>query len=101
MRIPFPTWSALVGALSTLLRAVDDSGSNHDAAEPRSELLPGARWLAVVLIALFGAARPAAGAPLEPKDVPTELKPWMGWALRGHETEACTQFRAGDTNARE
>ena len=71
MRIPFPTWSALVGAL---------------------------------LIALFGAAGTAAAAPLEGLDtthVPNELKPWMGWALRGHETEACTQFRAGDANARE
>lgn len=65
--------------------------------------IPFRRWCALValLVVSLGLARPVAAAPLEPKDVPDGLKPWTSWALRGHETETCTSFRAGAANARE
>jgi hypothetical protein len=66
--------------------------------------IPFQTWRALVgalLVAFFGASHTAAAAPLDAKDVPGELKPWMTWALRGHEAEACTSFRAGDADTRE
>lgn len=43
---------------------------------------------------LFAALLPLAfstafSAPLKPEDVPAPLKPWIGWALKGHEAELC------------
>ena len=31
----------------------------------------------------------AHGAPLAPADVPEPLRPWIGWALHGHERARC------------
>ena len=42
----------------------------------------------VLLLTLLG-MRPVLGQPLEPKDVPEPLKPWVNWALRGHEEARC------------
>ncbi|MBN2573856.1 MAG: hypothetical protein JXP73_04760, partial [Deltaproteobacteria bacterium] len=49
------------------------------------------RILAVLLVvgAAFAQSRPAAGAPLAPKDVPAPLRPWTAWALHGHEEAVC------------
>lgn len=49
------------------------------------------RVLAVLLLSL-----PAAAGPLAPDDVPAPLKPWVKWALRGHEEAACPQLNGGD-----
>jgi hypothetical protein len=44
----------------------------------------------LVVLALGGARGQAeAAAPLTPADVPAPLKPWVPWALHGHETERC------------
>jgi hypothetical protein len=37
----------------------------------------------------------AAAAPLRPEDVPPALKPWVPWALAGHETETCPPMPEG------
>lgn len=42
------------------------------------------RFLAALLLSV-----PATAAPLAPEDAPAPLKPWVGWALRGHEPELC------------
>ncbi|MDE2290700.1 MAG: hypothetical protein KGL53_01350, partial [Elusimicrobia bacterium] len=42
-----------------------------------------------LLAALALAAVPAAAGPLSPQDVPSPLKPWVKWALRGHEDAVC------------
>src|SRR5262245_22578392 len=44
------------------------------------------RWGFATIVFFQGAA---VAAPLQPADVPAPLKPWVPWALRGHETEAC------------
>ncbi|TPW19538.1 MAG: hypothetical protein FD126_2587, partial [Elusimicrobia bacterium] len=49
------------------------------------------RALAVLLLAL-----PAAAGPLAPDDVPTPLKPWVKWALRGHEESVCPFLNGGE-----
>jgi hypothetical protein len=40
-------------------------------------------------IAVLAAGARAAAAPLTPAEVPAPLKPWVPWALHGHETERC------------
>ncbi len=42
----------------------------------------------VLLVAFMGMG-PVLAQPLEPKDVPDPLKPWIQWALRGHEEARC------------
>ncbi len=66
--------------------------------------IPTQTWCALVVALLFTffcAPQIAEAAPLDAKDVPGELKPWLPWAMRGHEAESCTAFRSGDANARE
>lgn len=49
-----------------------------------------AAWMAVAAMAV---AVPAAHAePLEEKDVPEPLKPWIGWVLEGQEAARCPFF---------
>jgi len=43
--------------------------------------------LVVLVVGAFGHS--AAAAPLDPKDVPPELKPWVPWALEGQEQALC------------
>src|SRR5258708_11017272 len=49
-------------------------------------------WLGrslVVSSILLAAVRVAGAAPLAPSEVPPSLKPWVPWALHGHEAETC------------
>ncbi|PIP83989.1 MAG: hypothetical protein CO113_15455 [Elusimicrobia bacterium CG_4_9_14_3_um_filter_62_55] len=52
----------------------------------------------ILLATIFLLSGAAQAAPLERKDVPQPLKPWVDWALRGHERELCPflQGNAGD-----
>ncbi|MGH7806154.1 MAG: hypothetical protein ACREQJ_17525, partial [Candidatus Binatia bacterium] len=52
--------------------------------------MTGARsWARLLVVFLFVAASPAAGAPLAREEVPEPLRPWIDWVLRGHEEERC------------
>ena len=52
------------------------------------------RRLILALLCLL-AGIPAAAEPLAREDVPEPLRPWVDWALRGHEAETCP-FLHGD-----
>jgi hypothetical protein len=41
------------------------------------------------------AAAPVAAEPLRREDVPEPLRPWIDWALRGHESSLCPPLQAG------
>ncbi len=46
-------------------------------------------WI-FVFVALAGAN--ASAEPLQPRDVPPLLRPWIGWVLKGHEFASCPFF---------
>lgn len=48
------------------------------------------------LLAALLLAAPAAAGPLNPPDVPEPLKPWVKWALHGHEEAACPLMRGSE-----
>lgn len=56
------------------------------------------REKSIIFMAILLCAGAAFAAPLERKDVPQPLKPWVEWALHGHERELCPflQGNAGD-----
>jgi hypothetical protein len=43
----------------------------------------------LVLLAVLAGVGPVLAQPLDPKDVPGPLKPWVDWTLRGHEEARC------------
>ncbi len=43
----------------------------------------------LALVALTAGAEAARAAPLAEAEVPEPLRPWVGWALRGHESARC------------
>jgi hypothetical protein len=53
-----------------------------------------ARRLAPIALVLLAASTSA--APLRREDVPAPLQPWISWALRGFESEACPQQLGSD-----
>jgi hypothetical protein len=53
----------------------------------------------VVAALLLPSLRIAQATPLRPADVPTPLRPWIAWALRGHEAEVCPTPGSDDTPA--
>ena len=50
-----------------------------------------------ILLAVGLTASPAKAEPLAPRDVPEPLRPWIGWVMRGHESELCPTL-IGDAN---
>jgi hypothetical protein len=54
----------------------------------------------VLLVTLVG-MRPVLAQPLDPKDAPDPLKPWVNWVLRGHEEERCPPVVRGHALAPE
>ncbi|HTF32658.1 MAG TPA: hypothetical protein VK714_03025 [Myxococcota bacterium] len=52
--------------------------------------------LAAALLTLCLLATQAMAEPLAPRDAPEPLRPWVGWVMRGHESELCPAF-VGDT----
>src|SRR4051812_22039950 len=51
-------------------------------------------WLAFVVV--LGVEAAAGAAPLDPKQVPAPLAPWIPWVMRGHETETCPAVGGDD-----
>jgi hypothetical protein len=59
-------------------------------------------WLGRSLVAcliLLAGARTAGAAPLAAAEVPPPLKPWVPWALHGHEEERCPLVAVDDGKA--
>jgi hypothetical protein len=55
------------------------------------------RWrgLLLALVVAHAAAFEIAAEPLDPARVPEPLRPWIDWALRGHESERCPAQTGG------
>ena len=53
----------------------------------------------LVLVVQLGTGA-ASAAPLQRRDVPEPLQPWVDWVLHGHDDAQCTRFE-GDAERRQ
>lgn len=75
------------------------SGLLHRAPARKADPMPG-RVLALALAIVALAAGGASAEPLPREQVPEDLRPWVDWALQGHEEALCAPL-LGDAEQRQ
>ena len=85
--------SLLVTASPRGARPVPQTPPPRAHSRSSSTILSRVRCAAALVLVLGGlSAGQAFAEPLQPRDVPEPLRPWIGWVKRGHESELCPSF---------